>query len=719
MSQSHLQPADSASPARSKRNPLFLTLAVLVVAVLGLLLLGMYSLRGGGDLRPAAGELTPSPTIVAQATSTVPVAAQVTVTQPGSTRQPSEPAATMPVLTAELSATTLSQASPTAQASNLSPAEQSLATLESVTMPVRDVYSITSRLRPGVSTALPRTTNRAPGNYDVGHNDTFFMSDIANRRYYTVTATLRHVTEHAYWYVEDGHPVEMDALNAAARTFDTKIYPEAHTLFGIEWSPGVDNDPRITVLLAAIPGAGGYFSSADEYTRTVNPFSNEREIIYVNVDSGWGGVESTLAHEFQHMIHWNNHPNHDVWLNEGASVLASWVNGYDIAGVDSDFMREPDTQLNAWQYSPEAARANYGASFLLFDFLRSHYGGADMVRAIVGAPGQGTDVIDNALAGLGRPERFTDVFERWVLANLLDGQRGAAEQGLDYPDREVSVSPVDSLLEYPAERRGTVSQFGTDYIEIEPPSQGTLRVDFSGQAEVPVIATNAHSGEGIWWSNRGDLADSTMTRNFDLTGLKSATLDYYIWLDTEPDLDYGYVQVSSDGGVKWDTLEGNYTTDANPNGTNYGHGYAGVSADKPGADKDGWLHESVDISKYAGKQVQVRFEYITDDGYNAGGIAIDDISIPELGYQDNAEAGSDWQGAGFVRVANRLPQHYYVAVVKYSGDTFSVQPVDVAPDGNALFDIDGPYDRAVLVISGITPHNIQKADYSLHVDVRR
>jgi len=58
-----------------------------------------------------------------------------------------------------------------------------------------------------------------------------------------------------------------------------------------------------------------------------------------------------------------------------------------------------------------------------------------------------------------------------------------------------------------------------------------------------------------------------------------------------------------------------------------------------------WVHEQIDLSAYAGKQIAVRFEYVTDEAYNTAGWAIDDISVPELGYSTDAETGDDgWQG---------------------------------------------------------------------------
>ena len=101
-------------------------------------------------------------------------------------------------------------------------------------------------------------------------------------------------------------------------------------------------------------------------------------------------------------------------------------------------------------------------------------------------------------------------------------------------------------------------------------------------------------------------------------------------------------------------------------------------------------------------------------------MAVDDISVPEIGYSDSAESDSadGWQTAGFVRLADKLPQSYFLSVVKLKGNGFEVQPVTVTPGGKASVTVSGlgtGWDKAVLVIAGTTPHNILQANYSLKV----
>lgn len=678
----------------------------------------------GGGRRGEVSVAGVTPTVAGMATAT-PGGQGGLGRPPSPTPEPTLTPTYTPSPTASSSSTTTTTPVDTttsaATGTPVSPAQQAKQTLDAALVPLRDLYSITARLKLKTSKPIARTTGNPPGDYKAGQTQIFNINDIVAKRYYTITARIYEVTDHAYWYAQTGLTVDEKALKAAAQTFEQKIYPTEQKLFGSEWTPGVDNDPRITVLLAPIPGAGGYYASADEYTRVVNPFSNQREIIYINSNGGLEGVNGTLAHEFQHMIHWWQNPGHDVWLNEGASVLASVLTGYSAVGVDGDFMRGPDVQLNAWQPNPDAARANYGASMLFLDFLRSHYGGDNMLRAVVAAKGQGTDVIDNALASVGSSDRFIDVYKKWILANAVDGQAGAQEKGLDYPERSVEVSPQALADRYPKSLADTVSQFGADYVQLAPPQNGsTLQVNFAGDPQTRVIAAPAHSGQSIWWSNRGDVADTTMTRAFDLRGLTSATLRFYMWFDIEEEFDYGYVEVSTDNGATWDTLKGAHTTSTNPNGNNLGNGYTGKSKGRAQADANGWLQENIDIGIYAGKEVLLRFEYITDDGYNAGGMAIDDIAIPQLGYKDDAEAEDGWQGAGFVRVPNLLPQTYSLSVIKYKPGGFDVQPVDVDPTGAANFTIEGlgssgPYTKAVLVVSATTLHSIQPAKYELNI----
>ena len=54
----------------------------------------------------------------------------------------------------------------------------------------------------------------------------------------------------------------------------------------------------------------------------------------------------------------------------------------------------------------------------------------------------------------------------------------------------------------------------------------------------------------------------------------------------------------------------------------------------------------MDLTPYAGKEILVRFEMITDDAVNMPGLLIDKIAIPEIGYTDNVEERRGRLGGG-------------------------------------------------------------------------
>jgi len=68
-----------------------------------------------------------------------------------------------------------------------------------------------------------------------------------------------------------------------------------------------------------------------------------------------------------------------------------------------------------------------------------------------------------------------------------------------------------------------------------------------------------------------------------------------------------------------------------------------------------------------------------------------------------------WQGDGFVRLENSLPQTYSVRMITMESHP-TVQNVDLDANNSAEveFTIDGKVDRVVLVISGTTPVTREK-----------
>jgi immune inhibitor A len=219
----------------------------------------------------------------------------------------------------------------------------------------------------------------------------------------------------------------------------------------------------------------------------------------------------------------------------------------------------------------------------------------------------------------------------------------------------------------------------------------------------------------VWWGAKVDSSDTTLTREFDLSSVKSATMTFWTWYDIESDFDYAYVEASVDG-KRWQTLPGVNTTNADPNGASYGNGFTGKSG-VPSSDKKTpakWGQEKVDLSAYAGKKVQIRFEYITDQAVTHTGFYLDDIEIPDINYRYDVDSGDGgWQAEGFIRHANVLPQPWLVQLISVSQNSTTVERLPIANDQTGHWNIGlGPeVERAVLVISGAAPVTTEPAEY--------
>lgn len=587
-----------------------------------------------------------------------------------------------------------------------------LKTLEENIVPVNDPRDLACRLESkcAVSETLPS------GPFKTGDKQTFWLANTDTAENFQTKTTLKYVTEHAYFWVEDGVSYNQSDAKKLVDAFETKMYPTDREFFGSEWTPGVDNDPHIYLVYARGigPSTAGYFSSPDEYHPEVHEYSNAHEMFVFNADNSPLNDTYTygvLAHEFQHMIHWKQDRNETSWINEGFSEVAVLLNGYYVGGADSEYTANPDMQLTDWGGDVGSNGPHYGASFLFLTYFLDRFG-EEATKALVKDQQNGMESIDNILKSInatdkvtGQPITSNEVFMDWATTNyLLDGSVGDGRFVYHNYKDAPQVSDTESLADCPAELTGTVRQYGVDYIHFSCSGKFTLR--FEGATQTGLLPADAYSGKMAFWSNKGDESDMTLTREFDFsTASGPLTLKYRTWYDLETDYDYVYLEASPDGGKTWQILKTPSSTDTNPSGNSYGWGYN----DKT----DGWIEESVDLSQFKGQKIQLRFEYVTDAAVNGEGFMLDDISVPEISYSSDFEADNGgWEGAGFVRVENILPQTFRLALINKSGTT-SVQTIPVAPDQTAEITVD--LTDATLVVSGVTRFTREDGHYSITV----
>ncbi len=252
------------------------------------------------------------------------------------------------------------------------------------------------------------------------------------------------------------------------------IYDWVRGMLGSEWGQHgseylIAPNDEITIFLCDIgnddePNGGvvGFFWAKDDFKIAYEPTSNERimftidAVMYANDEgggSGWNATDpwpedifSTLAHEFQHMIHFYQRGvlrdamgrgDDDTWINEMASQVVEdllsdrmgvpgprGVDGTDgtagPVGNTSDrlkrFNANNDVSLTDWRNNLES----YSITYAFGAWLVRNYGGAKLLNRLMQCSLTGPASIEDIVSqATGSAESFPRLLQRWSAAQLL------------------------------------------------------------------------------------------------------------------------------------------------------------------------------------------------------------------------------------------------------------------------------------------------------------
>jgi hypothetical protein len=567
---------------------------------------------------------------------------------------------------------------------------------------------------------LPTPPTKPLQVYKVGDTRQFWVHNSTTFEFKQITAELMYISKHAYFWQD----VENTALNAsgveatsedwaaAGASFDTS-YERVRAVFGSEDSPGLDGDTRLFVVNSDNLGKeGGHFSQADQLPAVVDVHSNEGQYFFIS--NTWSsGIASNyykevLAHEFQHMVHKHVDPDEEGWLNEGLSMLAQQVAGLRGDNWVSEYFITPDQSL--WYWS--STSADYGQSYLYLEYLYELFGD-DFINSLAANQANGLASIDQTLIEFNSARDADELYVDAITAAFFNDPAMAEGQ---YAYKIPTLTPMVPKYEFkstPGIYQGTVQQYGgVDIITFT--GQGNSTLIFTGDQRSSLIPTKAHSGVTFWWSNRNDSSFTTLTREVDLSDTQSATLKYWVWYDIEEDWDYAYLLVSTDNGAHWDIVPTKSSRETNPNNQNLGYGFSGMSG---GGTEAIWIEESADLTPYAGGRILIRFAMQNDLVVNNYGFAIDDLTIPEINWSDDAETNSNEQASdSFIRIHNYIPQVWNVRVVEQGeGNAIEVHDLEVS-NGTAKLEINlSEMKRLVVFIVGQTRYTTLPATYQVEV----
>ncbi|MEW5941423.1 MAG: hypothetical protein AB1750_17295 [Chloroflexota bacterium] len=593
-------------------------------------------------------------------------------------------------------------------------------TLAAMDPPPADRVALAVAIEGLDSASLPATPSGPRQTYALGDTREFWAHNSDTFNFTRVTAKLMHISKHAYfWQDEASRPLNAEGKiateadwEAVGESFDNS-YEKVRAVFGWEEAPGLDGDARLFVVYSdALGKEGGHFGQADQLPAAVEPHSNEGQFFFIS--NTWSsGVASdynkeVLAHEFQHMIHKNMDPNEEGWLNEGLSMLAQQVAGMRGYNSVADYLVKPDQSL--WFWSGDAQ--DYGQSFLYVEYMYEQIG-AEFITALVADSKNGLTSVDEVLSLLRSNRDADDMYADALTAAFFNNAALDAGQFVYKTPIIPFIAPRYEFDTPTAVYQGAVQQYGgVDIMTFT--GKGTATLTFTGDQTIPLLPTSARSGQNFWWSNRYDSTFATLTRAVDLSKVSSATLTYWAWYDIEEDWDYAYLLASTDNGERWTLVPAASSRETDPNDQNLGHGFSGKSGGEANAQ---WIEETADLSAFAGKKILLRFAMQTDLAVNNFGFAVDDLSIPEINWSDDAESGeAGWTTEGFIRIHNRVPQVWRVRAVEERTDgSIVVHDLDIVNGSGKLnFDFSA-LKRLIVFVIGQTRYTGLPASYQVEV----
>lgn len=570
-----------------------------------------------------------------------------------------------------------------------------------------------ARMRPGNRSHTPPDN---PPRLDIGYRETFKLRYGEDYNEIDLQMQLRTQTDRLVIWVQEEVAYPQWRAEALARQVETYVLDAVQKRLQAAEPPGVDGDPRLHIALVYDPeGAyAGYFSRADTRPRKLDVDSNQRELIVANLakDDDYDFFDEILigilAHEYAHVLQYHSDLGEQSWLDEGiatfvdyyaAKPFLSWSTPHAVADM---FLEKPAVGLTQWR-SMEDKGPKYGAAFLFLMYLAQRFGD-EIAPRLLTDQSKGWRSIVTVL------REFTDVsadevFADWVLANYyLDARRGYGYRELDAD--LTPPSPAISLNSFPAEHKGRLPQYATDYIALDVRGADKLLARLWQEPEARLFGGAADQGGSFVYAVPADYGNNRLTRAFNFDTSEEVLLEFRLRYDLARDREFAYVAYSVDKGDTWRTLRGKYSRRSNVYGQYYTYGYTD--------DPRYWRREEIDLSGFAPGEVLLRFELLSEFDTSYRGVAIDEIRIRAIDFYEDFESPDDaWVAEGWIYTDNRLPNNTWLQVVQDTGDHLHISRTLVTGAGELSVDLLPGVSQALVAVSPVVPQTGLPTEYEL------
>lgn len=274
--------------------------------------------------------------------------------------------------------------------------------------------------RPGAAKTVPQES---------GGIRKFAFPSFEGRPGVTITSLLVATSERANAYVDllDVGRMSNDSIKVQVERFSETTYPLVTSAIGPP--SDVDNDGKIHFLYTnrvnpdnSLFGSAAFFHAGSLLSVNQGGDGNLSDMFYIDPDTDPWRMHGLLAHEFQHLISFNqrvlirNGQPEVLWLNEGLSHLCEDLIGENRAHNDwhVDLLLR-NTSGGPLVTTSHMGQMSRGAAYL---FVRSlvEESGTGILARLVQSDAIG---LENIEAAAGR--RFGEIFERHVARLFLSG----------------------------------------------------------------------------------------------------------------------------------------------------------------------------------------------------------------------------------------------------------------------------------------------------------
>jgi immune inhibitor A len=257
---------------------------------------------------------------------------------------------------------------------------------------------------------------------------------------------------------------------------DKGIYKILTETFGRP--PDVDNDHRIYFLISQLGEYhghhfDGYFRFLDELE---GKHSNHTEILYLDCDDPSDDYHlGIIAHEFQHLIHWQYDRNEAKWLGESLSEIAMILCGYytDQKHV-IEYLNNTDSSLISKRHM-----VDYGACLLWGTYIYERLG-IEFLGNLVREKEDGIKGFQKVLNNMNIEYDFSGIFGDWLVTNYVH-ENPVNDERFRYKSISLPVSPtIRHFFSLPVYETGEVNGYAVDYLKfsIERAKDKKLRISF-------------------------------------------------------------------------------------------------------------------------------------------------------------------------------------------------------------------------------------------------